>query len=138
MKTPRLKTVTALLALTATVALAQAGAPPLNSALARSPRMIEAFPELAPERNMGISATATESRSLEALKANRAYAASPRVLEAFPQLNRTPVEPSVREPIVIRNSAYAASPRVKEAFPWLSRETANTQSFEIAPLKEKN
>lgn len=119
---------------------------PKNRIIAASPRTIEVFPWLAPERAVQPGARSFESKTSRALaqvKKNRAIAASPRALEQFPELGR-PVRPLEKSTFVseattvLRNRAFVASPRAIETFPWLGRGRsgqAGEKTFEIAPLK---
>jgi hypothetical protein len=108
-----------------------------NSAVANSPRAIEAFPWLAVKSAPSPKASASRTAVAEVSR-NRAFASSPRVLEQFPEL-RFPAQVSERAVVwpVIKNRAYASSPRAQEEFPWLARGSfkVTEQPFEIAPLK---
>ena len=108
-----------------------------NSAVANSPRAIEAFPWLAVRSAPSPKSSGSKNVPAEVTR-NRAFASSPRVLEQFPELAR-PTEASERSAVwpVIKNRAFASSPRAQEEFPWLARGSfkATEQPFEIAPLK---
>jgi hypothetical protein len=124
----------------------QQPAKPKNRIIAASPRAIEAFPWLAPERAAQSRASSFDAKTSSALaevKKNRAIAASPRALEQFPELGR-PIRPFEKSTFaseattVLKNRAFAASPRAIETFPWLARGRsgqAGEKTFEVAPLK---
>ena len=104
-----------------------------NTAVARSPRALEAFPALARPASVRTLKTAYTS-------SNVAFNASPRAMEEFVELAR-PSLPAVREGHVVRRMwgvPLAANPRALEENPELARQTlpaAVEPTFQVAPLK---
>src|SRR6266705_3407902 len=105
-----------------------------NQALARSPRMIELYPELAYAGAASTTAASkpdTRASQLAKISQNLALANSPRMREQFPELavsrqtpNASSVKPagSANELAQVRkNQSLANSPRMIERFPELRR-----------------
>lgn len=104
-----------------------------NSAIARSPRALEAFPALARPASVRTVKTAYTS-------SNVAFNSSPRAMEEFVELARPSLPATGEVPGVGRvwGVPLASNPRALEENPELARQTlpaAVEPTFQVAPLK---
>lgn len=146
---PLLIALAATLSIPASLASPQlfdAGQTARNSALAASPRSLEAYPWIAfqtSDKSVGTTRSTKSTAGFATVKKHGSLAATPRMVEEYPQLafqqtTDRKAARTVETPALLRNQALAASPRMIEEFPALGLPPSATPppaAYEIAPLK---